>query len=129
MPRLPLSLTVMVGAALVVGVPLAQSISPEEDYAKWPVLVNPFESTSGGGVMIDDYAPSVEGKLCKTDFTVRLPAPGSLPLRNEVEFDAVSVAGGVLCTNGRWRAKDGSASGTTPFRVFLKDGLVRRPPA
>jgi hypothetical protein len=129
MPRLPISLTVILGAALIVGVPLAQSISPEEDYGAWPVLVNPFESTSGGGVMIDDYRPVVEGKLCKTDFTVRLPAPGALPLRNEVEFDAVAVAGGILCTNGRWRAKDGSASGTTPFRVFLKDGLVRRPPA
>ena len=41
----------------------------------------------------------------------------------------VPVAGGILCTEGRWRAKDGSVQGTTPFRVFIKDGIVRRPPA
>jgi hypothetical protein len=50
-------------------------------------------------------------------------------VKNEVEFDAIPTSGGVLCTNGRWRAKDGSASGTTPFRVFIKDGIVHRPPA
>jgi hypothetical protein len=36
--------------------------------------------------------------------------------------------GGTLCTNGKWRAADGSASGTTPFRVFIKDGVKRRSP-
>ena len=41
---------------------------------------------------------------------------------NGVDFDAVPTAGGTLCTNGRWRALDGSATGTTPFRVFIKDG-------
>ena len=100
-----------------------------EDFTRWPVLVNPFESTSGGGVIIDQYRPVVEGKLCRTDFTVLIPGPDARPLANTVEFDAVPVAGGVLCTNGRWRAKDGSASGTTPFRVFIRDGVVRRPPA
>jgi hypothetical protein len=38
------------------------------------------------------------------------------------------VQGGTLCTNGKFRAVDGSASGTTPFRVFFKDGLRRRSP-
>jgi hypothetical protein len=38
------------------------------------------------------------------------------------------VQGGILCTNGKWRAVDGSASGTTPFRMFIKDGVVRRAP-
>lgn len=107
----------------------AQASDAPEDFTRWPVLVNPFESTSGGGVMIDGYRPVVEGKLCRTDFTVLIPGPGAKPLDNTVEFDAVTVAGGVLCTNGRWRAKDGSASGTTPFRVFIRDGVVRRPPA
>jgi hypothetical protein len=41
-------------------------------------------------------------------------------------WSAVAVQGGILCTNGQWRAKDGLASGTTPFQVFIKDGLVRR---
>jgi hypothetical protein len=108
---------------------LAAIAQPAEDYASWPVLTNPFESTGGGGVMIDNYAPVVDGPLCRTDFTVRLPAPGSESVKNEVEFDAIPTSGGVLCTNGRWRAKDGSASGTTPFRVFIKDGIVHRPPA
>jgi hypothetical protein len=30
--------------------------------------------------------------------------------------------------NGRWQALDGSMSGTTPFRVFIKDSLIRRSP-
>lgn len=115
--------------ALINGLLLVRALELNEDYTRWPELVNPFESTSGGGVMIDGYQPVVNGALCRTDFTVRLPAPGSIPLHNEVEFDAVPVAGGILCTNGRWRAKDGGASGTTPFRVFIRDGVVRRPPA
>ena len=47
---------------------------------------------------------------------------------NEIEFEAVPVQGGILCTNGHWQAHDGSATGTTPFRVFIKDGVVRRSP-
>jgi len=45
-----------------------------------------------------------------------------------VEFDAVPAQGGILCTNGKWRARDGSASGTTPYRVFIKDGIKRGSP-
>lgn len=99
-----------------------------ETLSSWPVLANPFESTSGGGVMIDGYKPVVIGALCKTDFSVILPNGGGTFL-NEVEFDAAPREGGTLCENGRWRAKDGSAQGTTPFRVFIKDGIIRRPPA
>lgn len=36
-------------------------------------------------------------------------------LYSEIVFDAKPVQGGILCTNGRWRAKDGSTAGTTPF--------------
>lgn len=111
-------------ASLLFFVPKAES----EDFSRWPELVNPFESTSGGGVMIDRYAPVVIGTTCRTDFTVTLPNGGGTFL-NEVVFDAIPTQGGILCDNGRWRAKDGSAEGTTPFRVFLKDGIARRPPA
>jgi hypothetical protein len=45
-----------------------------------------------------------------------------------VEFDAVPAQGGILCTDGKWRAVDGSASGTTPLRVFIKNGVARRSP-
>jgi hypothetical protein len=47
---------------------------------------------------------------------------------NTVEFDAVPEQGGILCTNGRWRGRDGSSSGTTPYRVFVKDGVMRGSP-
>lgn len=98
----------------------------QENFNAWPVLQNPFESTGGGGIMIDGYDPVISGNVCRTDFTARTPS-GEI-YRNEVEFDAVATSGGILCTNGRWRAKDGSSQGTTPFRVFVKDGIVRRPP-
>lgn len=100
--------------------------APAEDHANWPLLTQPFESTGGGGIMIAEYRPVVFGKFCTTNFTATTPQ-GEV-YYNGVDFDAVPVAGGTLCTNGRWHALDGSASGTTPFRVFIKDGVVRRQP-
>ncbi len=100
--------------------------SKETDYGSWPPLINPFESTSGGGVMIDGYRPVVADGSCTTDFTVRMP-DGAV-YENAILFDARPVQGGILCTSGRWRAKDGSASGTTPFELFIRDGIVRRSP-
>jgi hypothetical protein len=117
----------LIGAALALLITLVARA--DEDFSRWPVLMNPFESTSGGGVMIDKYAPVVANGLCRTDFSVTIPGPQGGTFLNEAEFDARAVQGGILCENGRWRAKDGSAQGTTPFRVFLKDGVVRRPPA
>lgn len=108
---------------------MAKVVQAEEAFESWPVLTNPFESTGGGGVMIDRYQPVIEGNRCRTDFTVTLPGPRGGTFLNEVVFSARPVAGGVLCEAGRWRAKDGSAEGTTPFRVFIKGGIVRRPPA
>jgi hypothetical protein len=98
----------------------------EPNYGAWPLLVNPFESTGGGGVMIDGYKPIVAGGVCTTDFSVRMPDGATF--QNEIVFEARTAQGGTLCTAGKWRAKDGSASGTTPFEVFLKDGVVRRSP-
>jgi hypothetical protein len=105
------------------------SIGPalaEERFDTWPRLQNPFPSTGGDGVMIDGYDPVVEGGKCRTGFTATVP-DGTV-YRNTIEFDAVPAQGGILCTNGRWRAVDGSAEGTTPFRVFIKDGVRRRSP-
>jgi len=98
----------------------------QENYASWELLKNPFESTGGGGIMIGGYDPVIVGDKCRTDFTAT--EPGGKVYYNKVEFDAVPVQGGTLCTNGKWRAADGSASGTTPFRVFIKDGVKRRSP-
>jgi hypothetical protein len=96
------------------------------DYDAWAPLVNPFESTSGGGVMIDGYKPVVSGNVCTTDFSVKLP-DGAI-IFSEITFDAVPVQGGVLCTQGKWRTKNGSDKGTTPFEVFIKDGVMKRSP-
>ena len=98
----------------------------EENYESWAILKNPFESTGGGGVMIGEYNPIIVGSKCVTNFTATLP-DGKV-YYNVVEFETVQVQGGTLCTNGAWRARDGSASGTTPFRVFIKDGVTRRSP-
>lgn len=121
-----LRIAALLGAGIigfaVVGVVRAN----EPRYESWPLLVNPFESTGGGGVMIDGYKPVVSGAVCTTDFSVRMPDGASF--QNEITFEARTVQGGTLCTAGRWRAKDNSASGTTPFEVFIKDGTVRRSP-
>jgi hypothetical protein len=97
----------------------------QTNYESWPILKNPFESTGGGGVMIDKYDPVVSGEKCTTDFTAIVEGK---PYYNEVVFDAVPVQGGILCKNGKWRSKDGSANGTTPFEVFIKDGVKRAKP-
>ncbi len=106
---------------LPVGAALAQG---EPD--TWAPLQAEFPSTGGGGIVIRGYDPVVTGTLCRTDF--QAVDPNGTVYRNEVEFDAVPTAGGILCTNGRWRAKDGGASGTTPFQVFIKDGVKRGSP-
>jgi len=98
----------------------------QENHAAWEVLKNPFESTGGGGIMIGEYNPVVVGDKCRTDSTAT--EPGGKVYYNKVEFDAVPTQGGILCTNGKWQAADGSASGTTPLRVFIKDGVKRRSP-
>jgi hypothetical protein len=114
-------------SALLLAFAAAQSLRAQEPaYESWPRLVNPFESTSGGGVMIDGYKPVVSGNACTTDFSVKMP-DGAI-YQNEIRFDAVPKQGGIHCANGQWRAKDGSASGTTPFEMFIKDGVVRRSP-
>jgi hypothetical protein len=104
---------------------LVTPASASEDYSRWPLLVNPFPSTGGGGVMIDDYRPVVTDNLCLSNFSVIVDGQRT---RGIVGFDAVPSQGGVLCTNGRWSALDGSAAGTTPFQLFIKDGVARRAP-
>jgi len=110
-------------ASLAIGAAAA-----EQNYERWAPLVNPFESTGGGGIMIDEYRPMVVGDRCLTNFTATEPGPNGKIHYNQVEFDAVVTQGGILCTNGRWQALDGSMAGTTPLRVFIKDGVIRRSP-
>ena len=98
----------------------------QENYESWALLQSTFESTGGGGIMIKEYNPVIVGNKCVTNFTATEPS-GKI-YYNVVEFDAVPAQGGILCTDGKWRAVDGSASGTTPLRVFIKDGISRRSP-
>ena len=126
MVRIALALS----TALLLLLSACQSVRPAVDYEHWALLENPFESTTGGGVMIDGYDPVVgrQGgrEVCTTDYSVR--APNRPVLYSEIVFDAKPVQGGILCTNGRWKAKDGSTAGTTPFEVFIKNGVRRRSP-
>ncbi len=111
--------------AIVVGV-AGSTPASAEDYETWQVLENPFPSTGGGGIMIADYNPVVVGNKCSTNF--RAIEPGGKAYHNVVEFEAIETNGGILCANGAWRSADGSSSGTTPLRVFIKNGVVRRSP-
>jgi len=116
----------VLGSALgwVLGGATAQTVAVvAEDYGSWPPHRRQFGSTGGGGVIIGDYAPVVDGARCHTDFTATL-TDGTV-LRNTVEFDAVPAQGGILCTNGRWRSLENDARGTTPYQVFLRDGVMR----
>ena len=125
MRRWKLGLAVLALATAVTLFKIPEGLA-EENYESWAVLKNPFESTGGGGVMIGEYNPVIVGSKCVTNFTATLP-DGKV-YHNVVEFETVQIQGGTLCTNGAWRARDGSASGTTPLRVFIKDGVTRRSP-
>ena len=98
----------------------------QENFENWPLLTRSFESTSGGNIIIGEYDPVIVNGRCVTDFTAK--TPDGTVYYNTVEYEIEQVQGGQLCTNGKWRARDGSASGTTPFRLFIKDGVRRRSP-
>lgn len=95
----------------------------QENFEAWAPLKDPFPSTGGGGIMIHDYDPVVASGKCTTNF--RAIETNGTVYRNAIVFDAVEVNGGVLCTRGKWRSLDNDATGTTPFRVFIKDGVKR----
>jgi hypothetical protein len=114
-------------AALILLAALAATPVAAQDFSAWPPLATRFESTGGGGWMIDGYDPVLAGGRCTTDFAA--VSPEGQVFRNEAVFDAVPVPGGVLCRDGRWRAKDGSGQGTTPLQVFIRaDGARFRSP-
>ena len=97
----------------------------QENYESWKPLTSSFLSTGGGGIMIKGYDPVITGDKCVTTFMAVEPGPNPKVYPNYVEFDAVPAQGGILCTNAKWRSFDGTASGTTPFRFFFKDGVFR----
>lgn len=121
--KLAPALAVLAALSLWPVSPAGAQASPES----WELLPERFESTGGGGWMIEGYRPVVSGLTCVTDFAAVSP-DGKERFQNMVVFEARPTSGGVMCTQGRWRAKDGSAEGTTPLEVFIKDGVVRRAP-
>jgi hypothetical protein len=114
-------------AAVLVALGIS-SASAQENYESWAVLKSTFPSTGGGGIVIKGYDPVIVGNKCVTTFMAVEPATPPNVYYNVVEFDAVPTQGGTLCTEGKWRAFDNSASGTTPYRVFFKDGVFRGSP-
>lgn len=113
---------------LAVASTLGSTAHAAENYANWPVLKSTFASTGGGGITIKGYDPVITGGKCVTTFMAVEAGDRPKVYSNVAEFDAVPTAGGILCTNGTWRAFDGSGTGTTPFRFFFKDGIFRAAP-
>jgi hypothetical protein len=103
----------------------APGASAQENYEGWPVLKSTFPSTGGNGIMIKGYDPVITGV---TTFMAVEPGADPKVYPNYIEFAAVAANGGTLCHNGKWRAFDGGATGTTAYRVFFKDGVFRGSP-
>jgi hypothetical protein len=108
---------------LVLAALLATPAAAQPDPATWAVLPERFPSTGGGGWIIGEYRPQVILDRCVTGFTAT--SPEGQVFRNIVVFTARAHAGGTLCEDGHWAANDRSAAGTTPIRVFIRDGVVR----
>ena len=122
-------LTVVVWAFLAIAIaPSPARAQAQEDYASWPLLRSTFPSTGGGGFIIKGYDPVITGGKCVTTFMAVEPGDNPKVYSNVAEFEAVPAQGGTLCRDGKWRAFEGGASGTTPFRFFFKDGVFRASP-
>lgn len=116
-------------ACFIAGTALATpAAATEEKYESWPELRSTFPSTGGGGITIKGYDPVITGGKCVTTFMAVESGPDPKVYPSVIEFEAVPVQGGMLCQNGKWRAFEGGATGTTPFRVFFKDGVFRGSP-
>jgi hypothetical protein len=108
---------------------LAMSAAAAQDnYESWPVLRSTFPSTGGNGIIIKGYDPVITGGKCVTTFMAVEPGPDAKVYANVIEYEAVPAQGGTLCHNGKWRAFEGGASGTTGYRMFFKDGVFRGSP-
>jgi hypothetical protein len=121
--RRGLTLCAVLVGTLATGAEISRANEP--DFGKWPLLKSSFPSTGGGGITIKGYDPVISGAKCITTFMAVTSASPPEVYANVIQFDAVQVQGGTLCQNGKWRAFEGGAEGTTPFRIFFKDGVWR----
>ena len=78
--------------------------------------------------MIKGYDPVITKGKCITTFMAVESGTDPAVYPSLIEFEASPAAGGTLCANGKWRAFDGGAWGTTPYRIFFKDGVFRGSP-
>ncbi len=120
MPRIAVLFAVLIAATAAQNQARAQS----ENYESWPVLKSTFPSTGGGGFTIKGYDPVIVGNKCVTTF-MAVEEGNKAAYPNYIEFDAVAAAGGTLCNDGKWKAFEGGATGTTPFRLYFKDNVWR----
>jgi hypothetical protein len=112
--------------SLVLIVLSASALTPalaDNDFTTWAPLKSTFPSTGGNGIMIKGYDPVITDNKCITTFMAVAPGPNPAVYPSLIEFDAVPMQGGTLCQNGKYRSFDGGSSGTTPYRVFFKDGV------
>ncbi len=133
--RLPAIILAVAALTVVLAALLAIAIAPSParaqmqetgvNYESWPLLRSTFPSTGGNGFVIKGYDPVITGGKCITTFMAVPPGDNPQVYANVAEFEAVPVQGGILCRNGQWRAFEGGAKGTTPFRFFFKDGVFR----
>jgi len=122
-------LTVVLFAFLAIAIaPSRARAEMQESYASWPLMRSTFPSTGGNGFTIKGYDPVITGGKCVTTFMAVEPGDNPKVYANVAEFEAVPAQGGTLCRDGKWRAFEGGASGTTPFRFFVKDGVFRAAP-
>jgi hypothetical protein len=118
-----------IAAIIIASLGLAvASASAEENYESWPLLRSTFPSTGGGGILIKGYDPVITGGKCITTFMAVEPGDNPKVYPNVIEFEAVAIQGGTLCRNGKWKSFDGGVEGTTPYRVFFKNGVFRGSP-
>jgi hypothetical protein len=100
----------------------AGAASAQDNFDSWAPLKSTFPSTGGNGIIIKGYDPVITGGKCITTFMAVAPGADPAVYPSLIEFDAVPMAGGTLCQNGKYRSFDGTSSGTTPYRVFFKNG-------
>jgi hypothetical protein len=110
-------------AALALAVTATPGRAADDNYASWPVLRSTFPSTSGNGIIIKGYDPVITGNKCVTTFMAVESGPNPNYYPSLIEFEAVPAQGGTLCQNGKWKPFGGAEGGTTPYRVFFKDGV------
>lgn len=113
-------LAALVIACVTIATP---TIAADDNFASWPVLKSTFPSTGGNGIIIKGYDPVITGNKCVTTFMAVESGPNPAYYPSIIEFDAVPTQGGTLCTNGKYKPFGGGEGGTTPYRVFFKDGV------